>query len=213
MERDKRLADRPKLHQPLTPSDVSDRVELDQGRGVGSLPHAPSTFIRNNMATHFDNLSQLPLLSEDNIESGKLNLQRLVEAQMALASGKLPSSDQLASIVQKLLKSAALQPKLGSRIAGKVGGGQLSAKGEEMVAAARGVLEALVRVGMEKNGDDKVCTLILLRDSSEAVSCTDHETESTRSSASSTRPRRLPSMLMSMLVSSDKALRQRCSTD
>lgn len=83
-------------------------------------------------------------------------LVKLSECLAAAQAGKMPSSDQLANMVQKLLKSNILQPKLGSRIAGKVGGGSLSPKGEELVASARSVLEALVRVGMEKNGDDKV---------------------------------------------------------
>lgn len=34
--------------------------------------------------------------------------------------------------------------------------GKLSPKGEEVVASSRGVLEALTRLGLEKNNDDKV---------------------------------------------------------
>lgn len=150
------------------------------------------------MATNFSNLSQVPLLSEDNIEDSRLQLTKLAEASAALSQGKLPSSDQLASMVQKLLKSNILQPKLGARIAGRVGGGQMSPKGEEVIASARGVLEALVRVGMEKNGDDKVCFPALTTNGDgQLMTPSDN-----RFSASFGPLRRLRSMLMSMLVSS-----------
>jgi hypothetical protein len=39
--------------------------------------------------------------------------------------------------------------------------GKLSPKGEEVVASSRGVLEALTRLGLEKNNDDKVGSLLL----------------------------------------------------
>lgn len=110
------------------------------------------------MASNLDNLSSLPLLSGETIESAQVNLHSLAEAAAAFSAGKLPTSDQLAKLVQRLLKSNLLQPQLGSRIAGKVGGGKLSPKGEEVVASARGVLEALVRLGLEKNDDNKVWT-------------------------------------------------------
>lgn len=131
------------------------------------------------MTTTHPNISQLPLLSEQSIESAQVTLESISKAVSAAQSGKMPSSDQLASIVQKVLKSNLLQPGLGSRVAGKIGGGELvltrsgsaeqehvanssmytgklSPKGEEVVASSRGVLEALTRLGLEKNNDDKV---------------------------------------------------------
>ncbi|ORY76232.1 Proteophosphoglycan ppg4 [Leucosporidium creatinivorum] len=108
------------------------------------------------MTTYHPNTSSLPLLSEETITTAQTSLESLGQASAALSAGKLPSSDQLATIVQKLLKSNILQPGLGSRVAGKIGGGKLSPKGEELVASSRGVLEALTRLGLEKNDDDKI---------------------------------------------------------
>lgn len=49
-----------------------------------------------------------------------------------------------------------LQPNLGSAFAGRLGGGKFSAKGRAFVVALREAIEALIRVGIEKNDDDKV---------------------------------------------------------
>lgn len=108
------------------------------------------------MQTAHPNLSAVPLLREEHVDSAVNGIEALARMSAAVRAGKLPTSQQLAAIVQRLLKSNALQPDLGSRVAGRVGGGKLSPKGREVVVAAREVLEALVRVGMEKNSDDKV---------------------------------------------------------
>ena len=101
-------------------------------------------------------ISELPLLSEQNVEAAQLNLTSLAHAAAALKAGKMPTSDQLARITQKVLQSAFLQPSLGSRIAGKVGGGRLSGPGKELVERTRDVLQAILRLGLEKNDDNKV---------------------------------------------------------
>lgn len=108
------------------------------------------------MQTAHPNLSAVPLLQEEHVDAAVSGLESFARMSAALRAGKLPTSQQLAAIVQRLLKSNALQPDLGSRVAGRVGGGKLSPKGREVIVAARDVLEALVRVGMEKNSDDKV---------------------------------------------------------
>lgn len=59
-------------------------------------------------------------------------------------------------MLQKLLKSELLSPSVGSSFAGRLGGGKLSKSGREFIIATREVLEAIIRVGMEKNEDDKV---------------------------------------------------------
>lgn len=76
------------------------------------------------MTTYHPNTSNLPLLSEETISSAQVQLSSLAAASAAAREGKMPSSDQLAAIVQKLLKSNLLQPGLGGRVAGKIGGGQ-----------------------------------------------------------------------------------------
>jgi hypothetical protein len=106
-------------------------------------------------------LSQLPLLSDTNVEDAHLTLTSLARALAAFRAGKLPTSAQFATLVQKILKSNLLQPDLGSRFAGKVGGGKLSPKGRELVESTRAVLEALVRLVLEKNPDDKVSSVKL----------------------------------------------------
>jgi O-succinylbenzoate synthase len=83
-----------------------------------------------------ENISQLPLLSEETVESAHLQLTALANAVAAAQSGKMPSSEQIASMVQKVLKSNLLQPGLGGRVAGKIGGG------ESPVAFARVWLDA-----------------------------------------------------------------------
>lgn len=108
------------------------------------------------MQTSHPNLSSVPLLQEEHVDAAVSGLEAFARMSAALQAGKLPTSQQLATIVQRLLKSNALQPDLGSRVAGRVGGGKLSPKGREVIVALREVLEALVRVGMEKNSDDKV---------------------------------------------------------
>ncbi|SCV73759.1 BQ2448_6189 [Microbotryum intermedium] len=101
-------------------------------------------------------LSNLPLLNESHIEQADITLTSLTRAAAALKEGKLPTSQQFATLVQKVLKSNLLQPELGARLTGKVGGGKLSVRGRELVESERAVLEGLVRIVLEKNSDDKI---------------------------------------------------------
>lgn len=101
-------------------------------------------------------ISELPLLDKSNVRDAQIELTALSHAAAALKAGKMPTSDQIANITQKVLASSFLQPSLGSRIAGKVGGGKLSGPGRELVERAREVLQATLRLGLEKNDDNKV---------------------------------------------------------
>lgn len=114
---------------------------------VDFLPH-PSTTMSS--------LSNLPLLSHRTVQDAELSLVSLARASAALKAGKLPTSEQLTRYFQALLKSDVLQPEVGSRFGGAVSGGKLSAPGKEVVRRGREVLEAMLRVMMEKNDDDKV---------------------------------------------------------
>jgi len=101
-------------------------------------------------------LAELPGVDENLHDEAILYLEDYTLAAAALKAGKLPSSDQLANIFKKLLASDFLSPDLGSRFAGRVGGGKLSGPGRELVQQARNVIESLLKVGLEKNGDDKI---------------------------------------------------------
>ncbi|KAK4051650.1 hypothetical protein OIV83_002790 [Microbotryomycetes sp. JL201] len=101
-------------------------------------------------------LDRVPLLDEQTVERGQQALEKVAHMLAAANNGKMPSSEQLQAIVQRVLKSQVLQPELGSRVAGKVGGGKLSDKGRKVIVETRALLEALVQFGMVHNGDDKI---------------------------------------------------------
>lgn len=101
-------------------------------------------------------IASLPLLDHNTVNAAQLNLTALANASAAFKAGKLPTSEQLQTAVQKLLASNFLQPELGSHYAGRVGGGKLSGPGREVVVRAREVLEAISNLAVKKNQDDKV---------------------------------------------------------
>lgn len=84
----------------------------------------------------------------------------------------MPTSAQLEKMTQQLLKSPLLQPDAAAtRVSqaaeqtgasrflqgrGPANNARLSKKGREVVVAARQVLESLLRIGLEKNSDDKI---------------------------------------------------------
>lgn len=77
----------------------------------------------------------------------------------SLRAGKMPTSAQIEKMMQALLKSDLLQPDAAARVTGHrmVGGNaRLSKKGRDVVVSFRQVLESLLRVGLEKNADDKI---------------------------------------------------------
>ncbi|KAM0789677.1 hypothetical protein ACM66B_006539 [Microbotryomycetes sp. NB124-2] len=101
-------------------------------------------------------LDQVPLLDQGTVEQGSQAIEKIAHMLAAVNNGKMPSSEQLQTIVQRVLKSQVLQPELGSRVVGKVGGGKLSDKGRNVIVQTRALLEALVQFGMVHNGDDKI---------------------------------------------------------
>ncbi|BGP35560.1 hypothetical protein JCM10296v2_007401 [Rhodotorula toruloides] len=103
-----------------------------------------------------DTLSRVPLLSRDDAEQADLSLSALAHAYGALKAGKMPTSDQLVRGIRKILASSLLQPEIGGMAAKKVGGGKLSRKGRDVVVNERRVLEAIARLVLEKNDDDKI---------------------------------------------------------
>ena len=59
-------------------------------------------------------------------------------------------------MVRKLLSSSLLQPDIGGMLSGKVGGGKLSTRGRNLVVQERRVIQAIARLVLEKNQDDKI---------------------------------------------------------
>lgn len=105
---------------------------------------------------HFS-LAPVPHHQNCTMSTPTLNVSSITAAVAALKVGKLPTTDQLVAILQATLKSDLLQPEAGSHFAKRVGGGgKLSNQGREVVVAEREVIEAVIRIGLEKNDDDKV---------------------------------------------------------
>ena len=108
-----------------------------------------------------ESLSRIPLLSsngqaQQTADYASLTLQNLAASYGALQAGKLPSSEQLVRYVQAALRSSVLQPEIGGMLSRKAGGAKLSKRGKEVVVDTRKVLEAVNRLILEKNDDDKV---------------------------------------------------------
>lgn len=103
-----------------------------------------------------ESLSRVPLLSGETAEQAELSISALAQAYGALQAGKLPTSEQLDRMVRKLLSSSLLQPDIGGMLSGKVGGGKLSARGRNVVVQERRVIQAIARLVLEKNQDDKI---------------------------------------------------------
>ncbi|GAA6005836.1 uncharacterized protein JCM10292_004655 [Rhodotorula paludigena] len=103
-----------------------------------------------------DALARLPLLSGSDAEQADLTVTALAQAYGALQAGKMPTTEQVVSGVRKILNSSLLQPDVARQVANKVGGGKLSKRGRNFVVAERRVLEALARLALEKNDDDKI---------------------------------------------------------
>lgn len=120
-----------------------------------SLLHS-SSHLHYQQTTMADTLSRVPLLSRDDAEQADLSLSALAHAYGALKAGKMPTSDQLVRGIRKILASSLLQPEIGGMAAKKVGGGKLSRKGRDVVVNERRVLEAIARLVLEKNDDDKI---------------------------------------------------------
>lgn len=74
-------------------------------------------------------------------------LCKLADILGALQKGKLPSQDQLNLICQNILKSGLLRDE-----ASIAGHGSLSRSGRRVLDDAREIVEALLQIGLEKNG-------------------------------------------------------------
>lgn len=90
-----------------------------------------------------------PLLrpkSQDVLAPPQSQLDKLADVLAALHVGKLPSQDQLNRAIQLALRSDILNP------AAKLGYGTLNNSGKKVVADVRKILDAVLQLGLEKNG-------------------------------------------------------------
>lgn len=74
---------------------------------------------------------------------------KLAEFLDAIQKGKLPSQDQLNIILRTILKSSLLRDD--SHVVPRYG--SLSQSGERVLEDVREMVEALLQIGMEKNGE------------------------------------------------------------
>ncbi|KAJ7076086.1 hypothetical protein B0H15DRAFT_955917 [Mycena belliarum] len=82
---------------------------------------------------------------------------KLADFVGAINSGKIPSQDQVAGLLQHALRSEFLRDP-GHTLPTR--GGALSQRGIVLMLETRGLVDALLRVGLEKNYDNKVQELI-----------------------------------------------------
>jgi hypothetical protein len=71
---------------------------------------------------------------------------KVADALGALAAGKMPTQRQLDAVLSALLSSDMLK-------VGNTATGTLSAHGRRLVLDVRDVIQAVARIGMEKNGE------------------------------------------------------------
>lgn len=71
---------------------------------------------------------------------------KAIDALGALAAGKMPTQQQIDAALNYLLSSDLF--KVDNRVAGT-----LSTHGQSLVLGVRAILEAVVRIGKEKNGE------------------------------------------------------------
>ncbi|PPQ93758.1 hypothetical protein CVT25_008138 [Psilocybe cyanescens] len=92
-------------------------------------------------------------------------VDKVVDVLVALNAGKLPTQDQISHILQALLKSELLREDKGKIIAGN---GPTSKQGRKVLGDVKGLVQAALRFGLEKNADNKLQELYFQITSMEA---------------------------------------------
>jgi hypothetical protein len=113
---------------------------------MGSFP----SFLRNHKKKSSEREPLLPSYRDDptGLEPPEPLFYKIAEFLNALQKGKLPSQDQLNIILQNILKSSLLRDD--SHVVPRYG--SLSQSGERVLDDVREMVEALLQIGMEKNG-------------------------------------------------------------
>lgn len=109
---------------------------------------------------HKDSKDREPLLPKDRVNAAaneylpsQTQLEKLTDVVAALKTGKLPSQDQLNRAIQSLLRSTSPNQSYGT----------LSEQGKQVVSDLRTLLETLLQLGLEKNGDFTCCRTCITR--------------------------------------------------
>lgn len=92
----------------------------------------------------------------------KADWDKVADALGALSAGKMPTQQQIDTALGLLLGSDILK-------VGATSSGALSAHGKMLVLDVREIVQALARIGMEKNGESKMSTFKAAPDASEKV--------------------------------------------
>lgn len=71
---------------------------------------------------------------------------KAVDALNALAAGKMPTQKQINTALNSLMSSDLFK-------VGNTATGTLGAQGQSLVLDIKAILEAIIRIGMEKNGE------------------------------------------------------------
>jgi hypothetical protein len=93
-----------------------------------------------------------PLLAKSRSYQPNTSFEKLGDIVGAFNSGKIPSQDQVAGLLQRVLRSEFLNDPAPSS------GGPLSRRGIALVLGIKELMESVLRVGLEKN-----CSCRLLR--------------------------------------------------
>lgn len=108
-----------------------------------------------------------PLLLDDDLPQlpPQISITSIAKALAALRAGALPSNEQAVSLLQAFLHSPLLEvegtvfsPDYGH---GRIGVGGLTKEGEQVRSAVRESVSALLRLLLEKNGDDRWQELVV----------------------------------------------------
>ncbi|KAH9477709.1 hypothetical protein JR316_0009935 [Psilocybe cubensis] len=83
-------------------------------------------------------------------------VEKVVDVLVALNAGKLPSQDQISRLLQALLNSELLREDKGKVISGN---GPTSKQGRKVLADVKGLVQAVLRFGLEKNGAKRIYLL------------------------------------------------------
>ena len=83
----------------------------------------------------------------DSLPEPTSRFQKVIDVLAALKANKLPSQDQINAFLQCLLRAEALD------VGGVAGHGPVSDDVKKVVLDARELFEAVLQIGMEKNGE------------------------------------------------------------
>lgn len=97
------------------------------------------------------------LLPRQDVEPHTSPFQKIAEVLAALNTGKYPSQDQIGRALQILLRSRTLSLDAPTEVLGARPRSSLSVSGRRLIEHVREIIEAALRIGLEKNSDAFLC--------------------------------------------------------